>query len=51
MNIELSSLNINDFKLYLIIVVSIIIINIVINVSLYYNLNENKFYSLTYSIN
>ena len=50
MNIELSSLNINDFKLYLIIVVSIIIINIVINVSLYYKLKNKIYFHLSYII-
>ena len=50
MNIELSSLNINDFKLYLIIVVSIIIINIIINVSLYYKLKNKIYFHLSYLI-
>lgn len=50
MSIELSSLNINDFKLYLIIVVSIIIINIIINVSLYYKLKNKVYFHLSYLI-
>lgn len=50
MNIKLSSLNNDDFKLYLIIVVSMIIINIVINVSLYYKLKDKIYIYLSYII-